>query len=378
MIEISEARKYYPYLETGRIYMNHAAISPLSEPVVKELDDYIYVRSRTEIENFPEYMKVMVDTKNKLGEMINCDSSRIAFMDNTSNALNLLAQGLAWKTGDRIILNDIEFPSNIYPFLNLKQQGVEVDIVKSHNGIVSFEDIERAITDKTKLVSISHVQFLSGYRADIEKIGELCRSKGIIFCVDAIQAAGALRIDVKKMNIDFLASGTQKWMMALQGLSFIFLTRELQEKINPRYVGWTSVIDAWNLLQYDLKLRSSAERFQNGTISAIGVIALHASIDFMRRFGHDRIEEAILGHTEYFMERLMENGIQPVLQNVERKNLSGIVSFSSTKAEELFGELQKRNITAAVREGIVRFSPHFYNTREEIDSVVSVLKEIVF
>lgn len=377
-MQIAEARKFYPYLNAGHIYMNHAAISPLSEPVVKELNDYIYVRSQTEIENFPEYQKVLVDTKMKLGEMINCDASRIAFMDNTSNSLNLLAQGLEWKTGDRIVLNDIEFPSNIYPFLNLKSQGVEIDIVKSHDGIVSFEDIEKAITEKTRLVSISHVQFLSGYRADIEKIGELCRNKGITFCVDAIQSMGALRVDVKKMNIDFLASGTQKWMMALQGLAFIYLTEELQEKISPKYVGWTSVQDAWNLLDYNLKLRTSADRFQNGTISAIGVVALHASIDFMRRFGHDKIEEAILGHTEYFMGRLRDNGISPVLQNVGKNNLSGIVSFSSQKADEIFAELGKRNITAAVREGIVRFSPHFYNTREEIDTVAGVLKEIVF
>ncbi|HEX2962464.1 MAG TPA: aminotransferase class V-fold PLP-dependent enzyme [Ignavibacteriales bacterium] len=378
MMQISEARKFYPYLNSGRIYMNHAAISPLSEPVVNELNDYIYVRSQTEIENFPEYQKMLVDTKTKLAEMINCDASRIAFMDNTSNSLNLLAQGLEWKTGDRIVLNDIEFPSNIYPFLNLKSQGVEMDIVKSHDGIVSLEDIEKAITEKTRLVSISHVQFLSGYRADIEKIGALCRSKGIIFSVDAIQSMGALRVDVKKMNIDFLASGTQKWMMALQGLSFAFVTEELQEKISPKYVGWTSVADAWNLLDYNLKLRTSAERFQNGTISAIGVVALHASIDFMRRFGHDKIEEAILGNTEYFMARLRDCGISPVLQNVERNNLSGIVSFSSPKAEKVFTELGKRDITAAVREGIVRFSPHFYNTREEIDRVVSNLKEILF
>lgn len=375
-MEISEAGKYFRYLESGHIYMNHAAISPLSDMVVKELNEYIRLRSETEIENFFEYQKVLVDTKNKLGEMINADASRIAFTDNTSNGLNLLAQGLEWKTGDRIILNDIEFPSNIYPFLNLKQQGVETDIVKSHDGIVSFEDIEKAVTNRTKLVSISQVQFLSGYRADIEKIGELCRQKGIVFCVDAIQAAGALAIDVEKMKIDFLASGTQKWMMALQGLAFIFVTEELQEKINPKYVGWTSVSDAWNLLDYDLKLRQSAERFQNGTISAIGVMALHGSLNFMRQFGHGKIEEAILNNTEYFMDLLLERGIAPVLRNVERKNLSGIVSFRSSKAQEIFNELEKRNVTAAVREGIVRFSPHFYNTREEIAKVADILKEI--
>lgn len=356
--------------------MNHAAISPLSTPIVKELDDYLYIRSETEIENYLEFQKVVIDTKNKLGEMINAKPDRLAFVDNTSNGLNILAQGLDLGTGDRIILNDIEFPSNIYPFLNLKTQGVEIDIIKSHDGIVSYEDIEAAVTGKTKLISISHVQFLSGYRADVEKIGEMCRSKGIVFCVDAIQSAGALEIDVEKMKIDFLASGTQKWMMGLQGLAFIFITQELQERVKPKYVGWTSVVDAWNLLDFNLTLRSSAERFQNGTVSAIGIAALHGSLNFMRQFGHDKIAQAILDNTEYFMNSLSESGIQPVLRGVERKYLSGIVSFRSEKAQEIFGRLLEMNITAAVREGIVRFSPHFYNTREEIDKVVSILKEI--
>ncbi|MGE5399211.1 MAG: aminotransferase class V-fold PLP-dependent enzyme [Ignavibacteriales bacterium] len=376
LMQISEARKYYPYLKSGRIYMNHAAISPLSTPIVKELDDYLYIRSETEIENYLEFQKVVIDTKNKLGEMINAKPDRLAFVDNTSNGLNILAQGLDLGTGDRIILNDIEFPSNIYPFLNLKTQGVEIDIIKSHDGIVSYEDIEAAVTGKTKLISISHVQFLSGYRADVEKIGEMCRSKGIVFCVDAIQSAGALEIDVEKMKIDFLASGTQKWMMGLQGLAFIFITQELQERVKPKYVGWTSVVDAWNLLDFNLTLRSSAERFQNGTVSAIGIAALHGSLNFMRQFGHDKIAQAILDNTEYFMNSLSESGIQPVLRGVERKYLSGIVSFRSEKAQEIFGRLLEMNITAAVREGIVRFSPHFYNTREEIDKVVSILKEI--
>lgn len=373
-MDISEARKFYPYLNTGRIYMNHAAISPLSTPIVDELNEYIYVRSHTEIENYMTFMKTIVETKNLIGELINAKSDRIAFVENTTNGLNILAQGLSWQKGDRIILNDIEFPSNVYPFLNLKSEGVEIDIVKSHEGIVSFEDIEKAITPRTKLVSLSQVQFLSGYRADMERIGELLRQKGIIFCADVIQAAGAMRIDVEKMKIDFLSTGSQKWLMALQGLGFVFLTKELQEQIKPKYVGWTSVEDAWNLLNYELVLRDNADRFQNGTVSAIGIVALNASLKFFKQFGHENIENTILSNSEYFISRLETEGFDPVLKGAETKNLSGIVSFRSDKAHKFFESLMKENITAAVREGIVRFSPHFYNTKEEIDSVIEALK----
>lgn len=376
MMLISESRKYFPYLKSGRIYMNHAAISPLSSPVVEQINKYLHVRSETDVENFQDYLGLVTETKNRISELINSSSDRIAFVDNTSNGLNILAQGLDWNPGDRILLNDVEFPSNIYPFLNLKQQGVEIDFVKSRDGCVTYEDIESAVTAKTKLISISYVQFLSGYRADLEKIGELCSNKGIIFCVDSIQALGAITLDVKKYKIDFLANGTQKWLMALEGLGFIFITEELQEKITPKYVGWTSVADAWNLLDYKLVLKRNADRFQNGTLSVVGINALNASLKFLQSFGYKNIEETILNNTDYFLSSLLEIGITPLLKNAGRNNLSAIVSFKSVKAKDIFDKLLAQNITAAVREGIVRFSPHFYNSKEEIDKVIVCLRKI--
>ncbi|MCX6152218.1 MAG: aminotransferase class V-fold PLP-dependent enzyme [Ignavibacteriales bacterium] len=356
--------------------MNHAAISPLSSPVVEQINKYLHVRSETDVENFQDYLGLVTETKNRISELINSSSDRIAFVDNTSNGLNILAQGLDWNPGDRILLNDVEFPSNIYPFLNLKQQGVEIDFVKSRDGCVTYEDIESAVTAKTKLISISYVQFLSGYRADLEKIGELCSNKGIIFCVDSIQALGAITLDVKKYKIDFLANGTQKWLMALEGLGFIFITEELQEKITPKYVGWTSVADAWNLLDYKLVLKRNADRFQNGTLSVVGINALNASLKFLQSFGYKNIEETILNNTDYFLSSLLEIGITPLLKNAGRNNLSAIVSFKSVKAKDIFDKLLAQNITAAVREGIVRFSPHFYNSKEEIDKVIVCLRKI--
>ena len=377
-MNINESRKYFPFLKSGMIYMNHAAISPLPSPVVEAINNYIKVRSETEIENFPDFLKLAAETKILISQMINSPSAnRIAFVENTSNGLNILAQGLQWKPGDRIILNDIEFPSNVYPFLNLKSFGVEIDFVKSKDGKVTVEDIETVITPNTKLVSISFVQFLSGYRINMECLGDLCRNKGIIFCVDSIQGLGALQLDVQKCKVDFLSNGGHKWLMGLEGLGFIYLTEELQEKITPKYVGWTSVVDAWNLLDFNLTLRKSADCFQNGTLSSPGITALNASQKFRSSFGYDKIEESILDNSEYFISSLLEIGIAPLLKNVYRENLSGIVSFKSDKATEIFSALQKENIIAAVREGVVRLSPHFYNTSEEIDKVISTLKKII-
>jgi selenocysteine lyase/cysteine desulfurase len=201
--DIEKYRTLFPAIETGTVYLNHAATSPLSSRVVAAVDNYLLERSKTRIDNFGSLIRIAKETKEYIAKLINAAPDRITFCDNTSNALNILATGLDWKQGDRIILNDIEFPANVYPFLNLKRHGVEVDFVKSRGGKILPEDIDAAMTDRTRLLSISHVQFLSGYRADLKSIGELCEKQGILFSVDAIQSAGVVPVDVQEMKIDF-------------------------------------------------------------------------------------------------------------------------------------------------------------------------------
>ncbi len=376
-MNIENLRSQFPYLQSGKIYFDHAAISPLSKPVVETIEKYLYERSVSQINNYHAGLELVSETKELLAKLINTSPDRVAFTRSVTDGLNILAQGLQWRNGDRIILNDIEFPANIYPFLNLQKYGVEIDFVKSRNGIVSIEDIEKLITPQTRLISISFVQFLSGYRAELEKIGDLCKSKNIIFCVDSIQGVGALQLDFKKFNIDFLAGGSHKWLMGLMGLGYIAVTEELQNEIDSKIVGWISVEDEWDLLDYKLKLKQTAERFQTGTFSFIGITALNAAIKFMQTVGFENIEENIISNAEYFRNRLLEMGIKPLLGNVKRENLSGIITFPVDNSEAIIEKLKSRNIIGSMREGMIRFSPHFYNTKEEIDSVLNELKELM-
>ncbi len=372
-MQLNEVRNLFPHLKTDQIYFNHAALGPWSTLALNRINEYAAQRSGEKIENYPYFLKWNQSAKEKLGKLIGASIDRIAWIDNVSNALNILANGLEWKSGDRIILNDIEFPSNVYPFMNLKKHGVEIDFVKSRNGIVDVDDIEKLITPKTKLVSISLVQFLSGYRADIDAISELCKKNGIIFCVDAIQATGVVQIDVQKSNIDFLCGGSQKWLMSSQGLSYLFITEELQKRVDQKYVGWTSVKDAWNLLSYDLTPKETADCYQNGTMNALGVAIFDAVLDLFIEFGMENVEHRILANTNYFVEKLEQIGIEPILKNIHKKNRAAIVTFKHEKAKMVFDELEKRRIYTAVREGMVRISPHFYNTIDEIDRVIEVL-----
>ena len=375
-IQIKKARSYFPYLSNGIIYFNHAATSPVSSKVSETILELIKQKSETNIDDFISMLKVFDDTKLELANLINTTPDRIAFVDNTTNGLNVLAQGVNWKNGDRILLNDIEFPANVYPFLNLEKDGVEIDFVKSHDGIVSAEDIIKNVNPGTKLISVSQVQFLTGYRVELQKLGEFCKENGIIFCVDAIQGLGAIRLDINKDNIDFISCGTQKWLMGLQGLAFIYVSKNLQEKLNPRYTGWQSVKNAWNLLDYKLKLKDNADAFQTGTMNTVGIYALNASLKLFKEFGNNEIEETIISNSKYLINELNKINIDPILSKCEDQYLSGIVSFKHDNSQKIFEELKEKKIIGAVREGVVRFAPHFYNTKEEINIVIDELKKV--
>lgn len=375
-MDLKEIRKYFPHLETGRIFLDHAATSPLSTKVTARLNDYFYQRSVSHIENFWEYQPILDLAKNRLAKLINADEERISWKDNVTNGLNMLAQSLDWKEGDRIILNDIEFPANIYPFMNLISKGVIIDFAKSVNGKVDLEQIEPLVTDKTKLISISQVQFLSGYRANLKLIGEFCKTKNIIFCVDAIQGVGAVTIDVKDCYIDYLVGGTQKWLMGLKGLGYIYVTEDLQSKLNQSYVGWISVKDAWNLLNYDLELLDNANRYQTGTLCSSAIAALEASLYLMEEVGKEEIENFIIDNSLYLYELLKKKNYELLLKEVKPKQIGGIVSFKVNNPKYIFEELLKDKINIALRENVLRISPHFYNTKSEIEIVVNRINEL--
>lgn len=374
--DLSKAREFFPYLKRGIIYFNHASTAPVSTLVKDELCTNLRNNSQGDFEDYYSFKENMNETKELLGEMINSSADRIAFTENTSNGLNILSQGVKWNKGDRILLNDVEFPANVYPFLNLEEQGVEVDFVKSKDGIVTAEDVIEAVKPETKLISISYVQFLSGYRVDLKRIGKFCKDNEIIFSVDAIQGLGAVTLDVKECNVDFLSCGTQKWMLGVQGLAFIYIEEDLQSKIKTVPLGWLSVNNAWDFLDYKIDLRSSASRYQSGTLNTFGIYAFNTSLRLFKEFGFKNIEQQIISNTLYFIKLLADAGIQSVLSNYAKENIAGIVSFKSENSEKIFNHLAKKNIICSERLGYIRLSPHFYNSKDDIDKVVDEIRKI--
>ncbi|ARM32133.1 aminotransferase class V-fold PLP-dependent enzyme [Legionella longbeachae] len=362
----------FPHTKS-QIYLNHAAVSPFSLSVKEEIIRYVEERHIKNIENYFSFQPIIENVYKKIAALLHTDPLRICLTPNTSTGLNILANGYPWKKGDRILLNKQEFPANIYPFLNCQRQGVEIDYIDNKEPIIESSDIENAIKPNTRLLSISMVQFLNGHAIDLAKIGKICKQNDTLFCVDAIQGLGATDLEVEQIGIDFLSCGSHKWLMAPEGLGFIYVTNELQEKLTPSYVGWLGVENPWELLNYDLRFQESAKRYQTGTMNHIAIAGLNASLEHLTSIGYTRIKEKITANTQFFLDNF------PQLQWITPQKMRlGIVTFKHPEAERIHQELNALNITVSVREGqYLRISPHYYHQKEELEKAAIYLEHIV-
>ncbi len=376
MLKPERYRPLYPYLESGKIWFNHAATSPLSTRIVAALNRLLELKTFDGIDEFSSFLKTYRETKELAGKLLNCAPERIAFTDNTSDGLNILASGLDWKPGDRIIIPSIEFPANVYPFLNLARRGVEIDFVAERDGAILTDDIVARMTPRTRLVAVSFVQVLTGFRIDLEELGNVCRQRGIILCVDSIQGLGAVPLDVEKAKIDFLSNGTQKWLMGLQGLSVVYVTAELQERISQAYLGWTSHEHFFgDFLNYRIHLDPAARRYENGSPNTFGIAALRESLGTLIEAGVDDIHRHLVMLTGRILDGMGALGYAPRASS-DPRHRSGIVSFRVGDVKAMFTELQKRDIHVSMREDVIRVAPHYYNTIEEIDRFLAAVGEI--
>ena len=377
---LQSARILFPHTQQGKVYLNHAGTAPMCTRVVEAITAHLHERSAGMIEtSMTKDVAKIEECRRLVARLIHAESpDRIALMTNTSDPINVVAVGLKWKSGDRIVLHEAEFPANVWPYRALKSHGVEIDVIPQRDGHPTAERIAKAITPRTRLVALSAVQFLTGYRADLEAIGSLCRSRGILFVVDGIQAAGAVELDVQRMKIDALASGCQKWQLAPQGTGWLYITEELQQRIQPAFVGWLAVEDPWDFFNSTQPLASSARMFEGGTRNIPGLYGLAAALEVLLSFGATQIERRILNLTRMLLDGLSQiPGVQAITPDADHER-AGILTIElppSTNAKLVFRTLLKQNITVAVREGKLRYAPHFYNTAQEMTFAIEATRE---
>ncbi|HGY56838.1 MAG TPA: aminotransferase class V-fold PLP-dependent enzyme [Caldithrix abyssi] len=368
----SKYRTLFP-VTTQKIYLNHAAISPLSTRVTDRLEWYLDERGFGDIDVFAKAKEIREEARRTISELIHGAADNIAFIGNTSEGFNHLVNGLPWKKGDRVVLTDYEFPSNIYPFKNLERFGVEIVYVANRDGQIFLEDVEQALTPRTRLLSISFVEFSNGFRNDLPELGRLCRERNIIFSVDGIQGTGALPMRVEEWGVDFLSNGGHKWLMGTMGAGFMYIAPHLLEQLTPAFTGWLAVEQPWDFFNYRQSLVPDARRFEYATANFMGITALAASAGLLLEAGPEKIEQHLLSLGDYLIDQLSELGLE-FKGSTERNHRSGIYSFGGKNTEELFHHLTGQRIICSLRNGLLRISPHFYNTKAEIEELINEVK----
>jgi len=370
---LSDLRQHFPHTDEWA-YLDHASTGPLSRPVREAVGAFLDQRHRTKPNNYFDVAPTVERARERIGQLLGAPTARVEFAPNTSAALNVLAQGLDWQPGDRIAVPACEFPANVYPWLGLENKGVALDLIPHERGTFTVEDMERTLTPETRLVSVSWVQFLSGFRADIEAIGTLCRERGILFCVDAIQGVGALRMDVADLPIDFLACGGHKWVMGMQGLGFFYVTEALQAQLRP-VRGWLNGPVDWDdFLSYPTDFHDDARRFRLGTMNHAGVFALDAALGLYLDAGRDWCEAQVLARSREVADGLDRLGLRRY-GSADPAHASGIVAVEHPDPDALFEAMEAEGIAIAVRDRKLRVSPTYYNTPDEVTRVLDAVAE---
>jgi cysteine desulfurase / selenocysteine lyase len=369
-----EIRALFPVTEKF-IYFNHAAVAPLSTRVRDAMfwlvDDVTENGSAHYFDWCDTYEKV----RHSAARLVNANAHEIAFMQNTSAALSAVANGIDWREGDNMVTTNVDFPANIYPWMRLAQErGIEMKMAQERRGRIDVEEIISLVDERTRIVSLSWVQFSSGFRADIAAVGKYCRERDVIFMIDAIQGLGALQLDVVCDSVDAFAADAHKYLLGPEGVALLYVSDRILERVKPTVVGWMSVKDYENHLDYDLSYRQGALRFECGTPNSAGVYGLGAAIELFLEVGAEKIEAHILALSDYLADGLTAKGYE-VFGSRQRGETSAIVTCTHGRhtPKQLYRLLQAKNIMTAPRVGRLRIAPHFYNTREEIDALLAAL-----
>ncbi|HVT89784.1 MAG TPA: aminotransferase class V-fold PLP-dependent enzyme [Tepidisphaeraceae bacterium] len=363
------------------VFFNHAGVCPLPKPAA---DAFRMYAGQAELDAYLDtgWYASADQLRISAAKMINAHRDEIAFIKNTSEGISIVARGIEWQWGDVIVTTGVEYPANIYPWMEVvRSHGAKMVLVPEEPNpaggrVVPTEKILQAAADpRCRIVTLSHVEFASGQRHDLARIGKFCRENNKFLCVDAIQTMGVMPIDVQAMNIDYLSADGHKWLLGPEGAGIFYCRRELIERTRPLMLGWMNVVDAQNFGNYNYTLKSDAGRFECGSWNIPGLLSLKVSLEMLLSLGTEHVADRLHALGERLIKGLIEKGYG-VISPRGLGQWSGIISFTSPIHDHnlIVRRLRKEHrIEIAMREGRLRASPHFYNTEEQIDKLVELL-----
>ena len=357
-------------------YLNHAAVSPPPTPTIAAVESQLRDVNANGSLHYREWVATKERARQLVATMIGARAEQVAFLRNTSDGLSSVGNGLCWQPGDNLVTFSNEFPSNVYPWRRLRDtMGVEIRVCEERSGRIDLNELIGLIDARTRVVTISHVQYASGFRADLERIGKAARRHDALLVVDIIQSLGVIPIDVESELIDVAAAAGHKWLLTPEGIGLLYLSDRARERIEPTLVGWVSVINPEDYNNFAQEWNKGALAWESGTGPSALFYGFEASLRLLTETGVARIKEYLEDLTNHLCERLANSDYEVVSSRApgEKSQIVCIRHKNGVSPMSLYAHLRERHIITAPRGDRLRVSPHLYNSVKEIDAVIDSL-----
>lgn len=375
---LSDFRKAFSQTTDNGIFFDNASMGPVIPAVTQAMTRCMELRQAMPMKYYQYADRVFPACRSRIAALIGAAPEEIAFTENVAYGINCAAGALPFAPGDNVIFCDREFSSNVYPWLRQEHAGrITARMVPNDHGTLTVDALEKYADEKTRAVSVSSVQFCDGSKAQLLAIGEWCRDHHVYFIVDAAQSLGVMPMDVRKYHIDVLAGLSSKWLLGPFATGFLYVRKELCQKLLPPFVGADSVTTDVDSTQYRLELKPDASRFETGLPNAPGIAGLNAALEFMETIGFERIYQEAFAVSGYFTGRLKELKVTLAPCALSDTTRSTIISFKTQDSPAVYKQLRAHNIACSLRAGYIRMGIHGYNTIAEADAVIAVLEKIV-
>lgn len=379
----SERRAAFPCASRG-IFMAHAGVAPLPQAAADAINAYVE-RAARDGQEFGAAWEIVEDTRTRAARLIGAQPDEISLLGPTSLGLGLIARGLDWAPGDEVVFNAGDYPANVYPWRDLERLGVKpVPLRPPRPGLIDWDLVESALTGRTKLVALASCHYLGGYRIDVRGIGERLRERGVLFALDAIQTLGAFPTPAEQ--VDFMAADAHKWMLGPAGAGIFYVKAERRKDLRPALLGAWNVHSPEFVAQEDIRFETGGRRYEPGTLNLAGIHGMHAALALLEDFGPSEIAARLLHLRAFFLEQVRPRGYVLCLEDWENSSAasdaarSAIISLSHPRHDmaEAAARLKAAGVLASLRheasgEPWLRFSPHCYNTEDEIAHAAALL-----
>lgn len=377
MFDIDKVREDFPITQK-MVYLDNGAKSAQATSVRAALESYLDLWSEKG-SDYPYWWTQVDYARKKLADLISANKEEIAFASSCTHAVNIVAEGLDLQPGDNIVVAADEFPSNLYPWLGLREKGVEIRLATSEDGKLPLERYLTHVDEKTRLLAVSHVQYATGYRCNLEEFSVFCKQRNIRFLVDATQSLGIVPINTKKYSIDYLVASTYKWLLGTDGLAVLYIAQNALNSLRFSYTGWSGRTEPNDYTHYRLEYPQEARRFELGNLNYSAITALNAGVDYLDSIGIVDAMRAAKERVFQFKRYLKSQPKVHLCSNFDDENTGPLITFAvqGRPHKEVHTFLLEQGFKCALRSNGIRVSPSFYTTSEEIDGLCSSITEYI-